>query len=270
MTQMKLSPAGATVACVLMLCSILNLAAAEDRDITNPSQYLRAAVASEDRPEADRARDQHRKPARVLAFFGVAPGQKVAELMTGRGYYIDIISRVVGDSGVAYAHNSPFVLERFAEGPLTERLANPRLSNVVRLDRELEDPGLPRNLDAVLIVLFYHDTFWQGVDREKMNTAVYEALKPGGVYGVVDHHAPAGSGDRDVKTLHRVDAELVKKEILAAGFEFDGESEMLHHPEDTRDYNVFRDVETKRDRTDRFIFRFRKPAAVPAGLPVAP
>jgi len=260
----------AAVAWLLILSGVPDPAAAEDGNAAYLPQYLRAAVASEDRPEADRARDQHRKPADVLAFFGIAPGQKVAELMTGRGYYIDIISRVVGDNGVAYAHNSPFVLQRFAEEPLTERLANPGLSNVVRLDRELEDPGLPGNLDAVLIILFYHDTFWQGVDREKMNKAVYGALKPGGVYGVVDHHAQAGSGDRDVKTLHRVDAALVKKEILAAGFELDGESEILRHPEDTRDYNVFRDVETKRDRTDRFVFRFRKPAAVPSGLPVAP
>lgn len=268
--QIQFLLTGTVVACLLMLCGISGPAAAADGSAANPPQYLRDAVGSEDRPEADRARDQYRKPADVLAFFGVAPGQKVAELMTGRGYYIDIISRVVGDNGVAYAHNSPFVLRRFAAQPLTERLANPRLRNVVRLDRELEDPGLPGNLDAVLIILFYHDTFWQGVDREKMNKAVYEALKPGGIYGVVDHHAQAGSGDRDVKTLHRVDAALIKKEILAAGFELDGESEILRHPEDTRDYNVFRDVETKRDRTDRFIFRFRKPDSAPSGLPVDP
>jgi predicted methyltransferase len=232
---------------------------------TNLPRYLKDAVATEDRPAADRARDEHRKPAEILAFFGIKPGQNVAELMTGRGYYIDIISRVVGEEGTAYAHNSPFVLARFAEKPLTERLTNPRLSNVVRLDRELEDPGLPKNLDAVLIVLFYHDTYWQEVDREKMNRAIFAALKPGGIYGVVDHHAQTGSGDRDVRTLHRVDADLVKREVVAAGFEFDGESRILHHPEDTRDYNVFRDVKTRRDRTDRFVFRFKKP-----GAPVRP
>ena len=268
--RMALSPSGAAVACLLVLCGMSGPAGGEDRDAMKLPRYLRDAVASEDRPGVDRARDQHRKPAEVLAFFGVAPGQKVAELMTGRGYYVDIISRVVGDSGVAYAHNSPFVLRRFAERPLTERLANPQLRNVVRLDRELEDPGLPKNLDAVLIILFYHDTFWQGVDREKMNKAVHEALKPGGIYGVVDHHARAGSGSRDVKTLHRVDADLVKKEIVDAGFVFDGESGILREPEDTRDYNVFRDVEKKRDRTDRFVFRFRKAASVVPGHLVAP
>lgn len=248
------------VALGVTLMAGADIAAGEPATPTVP-RYLSDAVASPDRPEDDRVRDPHRKPAEVLAFFGIAPGQRVAELMTGRGYYVDIIARVVGENGTAYAHNSPFVLQRFAEGPLTERLTNPRLKNVVRLDRNLETPGLPENLDAVLIILFYHDTFWQGVDRARMNQAVFRALKPGGVYGVVDHHAQAGSGARDVQTLHRVDAELVKREILDAGFELDGESDILRHPEDTRDYSVFRDRETRRDRTDRFVFRFRKPAA---------
>ena len=109
------------------------------------------------------------------------------------------------------------------------------------------------------MVLFYHDTYWQGVDRTKMNKAVFDALAPGGIFGIVDHVAEAGSGDRDVSSLHRVDPELVKKELLAAGFVLDGESSILHNPEDRHDYNVFRDVRTNRDQTDRFVYRFRKP-----------
>lgn len=258
---------------ILSLCLVAGAFAGEDKDAAAaaPSglpKYLTDAVASPDRPEEDRVRDANRKPAEILAFFGIQPGQRVAELMTGRGYYIDIIARVVGEYGKAYAQNSPFVLERFAEKPLTKRLQNPALRNVVRLDRELEDPGLPENLDAVLMILFYHDTFWQGVDRDRMNKAVFDALRPGGIYGIIDHRAEDGSGDRDVKTLHRVDADLVKKEILRAGFEFDRETLIFKNPKDTRDYSVFRDVETNRDRTDRFVFRFRKPVK-PISTPVS-
>jgi len=119
-------------------------------------------------------------------------------------------------------------------------------------------PAVDASADAMLMILFYHDTYWQEIDRRAMNRAVFDALKPGGLYGIVDHHAEAGSGSRDVKSLHRVDAELVKREILAAGFEFDAESDGLRHPEDDRSANVF-DAGI-RGRTDRFVFRFRKPS----------
>lgn len=209
------------------------------------------------RPAEDVARDADRKPSEVLDFFGIDEGMRVVELMAGRGYYVHMLAQRVGPSGHVYAHNSPFVLKRFAEKPLSDRLADPALANVERLDTELDDPRLPEGLDAVMIVIFYHDTYWQEVDRAKMNAAVFAALKPGGVYGVIDHHAEAGSGDRDVKRLHRVDAELVKREIVAAGFELEAESDLLRHPEDDRTINVF--DEAIRGKTDRFVYRFRKP-----------
>ncbi len=219
---------------------------------------ITAAVTSAGRPAEDRARDSDRKPDAILRFFEITPGQRVAELMTGRGYYAELLSRVVGSKGAVIAQNNAFVVKRFADEPLNERLANPELANVNRVDAELADPGLPNELDAVLMILFYHDTYWQEIDRRAMNRAVFDALKPGGLYGIVDHHAEAGSGSRDVKSLHRVDAELVKREILAAGFEFDAESDGLRHPEDDRSANVF-DAGI-RGRTDRFVFRFRKPS----------
>ncbi len=219
---------------------------------------IAAAVAHPDRPAADRDRDADRKPAEVVRFFGVEPGMKVADLMTGFGYYAEIFARVVGPTGTVYAQNNKFVVERFADKPLGERLARLGLDYVVRLDRELEDPGLPEGeLDVAVLVLFYHDTYWQKTDRAAMNKAIYAALKPGGVFGVVDHHAAAGSKDRDVQTLHRVDAEMVKAEILAAGFVLDAESDVLRRPEDDRTKNVF--DKTIRGKTDRFVYRFRKP-----------
>ena len=218
---------------------------------------IELAVSAKGRPAEDVARDADRKPQDVMRFFEIEPGQRIAELMTGKGYYAELLARVVGPEGRVHAQNSAFVLKRFAEAPLSERLSNPELANVERLDSELATPRLPKDLDTVLMILFYHDTYWQEIDRAAMNRAVFDALKPGGIYGIIDHHAEAGSGSRDVETLHRVDAAIVRDEILAAGFELEAESSLLRHPEDSRESNVF-DGKV-RGRTDRFIYRFRKP-----------
>ena len=227
--------------------------------------HIKKAVENADRPETDRVRDARRKPGEVLAFLGLKPGDHVADLMSGIGYYSEILVRAVGENGKVYGHNSPFVVNRFAQrlgegGAWPQKFEQPAWKNAVRIVKVLEEPGLPdQELDLVIMVLFYHDTFWQEVDRTKMNHAVFAALKPGGVYGIVDHHAQAGSGERDVQSLHRVDVETVKKEIIAAGFVLDGESDILSNPKDSRDYNVFRDFNDNRDQTDRFVLRFRKP-----------
>ena len=240
------------LAVALLLCITALLTVADDAS----ANAIADAVTAAGRPAEDRVRDGDRKPDAILRFFEIAPEQRVAELMTGRGYYADLLSRVIGPKGVVLAQNNAFVVKRFADEPLKERLANPELANVVRVDAELEDPGLPSELDAVLMILFYHDTYWQEVDRRAMNRAVFEALKLGGIFGVVDHHAEARSGSRDVKSLHRVDAEIVKGEILEAGFVLDAESDVLRHPKDDRTANVF-DAGI-RGKTDRFVYRFRK------------
>ena len=227
---------------------------------TSSGAELEAAVNAPGRPAADRERDGNRKPVEVLRFCGIREGMAVAELMSGSGYYTESLSAALGEQGRFYAHNSPFVLNRYAEKPITERLARLDASNITRIDAEPEQPGLPTGLDAVLLIRFYHDFYWQEVDREAVNRAVYEALAPGGTYCVLDHHAEQGSGDRDVKRLHRVDAEMVKSEILAAGFEWDGQSEVLRNPEDDRTWSIFDDNAARRDQTDRFLFRFSKPA----------
>jgi predicted methyltransferase len=222
--------------------------------------HLADAMASPDRPAEDRELDQHRDPAAVLGFFGIEPGMTVADLMAGRGWYTEILARAVGPTGAVYAQNNKFVVERFADKPMAERLARPGLENVKRWDRELENLELPAGqVDAVLMVLFYHDTYWQKTDRKKMLAEIYAALEPGGVFGVIDHHAAAGTGGTAVKTLHRIEAELVKKEILDAGFELAAESDLLRHPNDDRTLNVFDDK--IRFETDRFIYKFVKPAA---------
>lgn len=242
--------------------------AATEPAATEPSpedeQALQAAVASEQRPADDRARDEARKPYEVLRFFDIRPGMHVADLGAGGGYLSEIVARAVGPQGRVYVQNCPFVIERFAAKPLGDRLARLDMAHVKRLDTEFDELGLPAGeLDAVLMVLFYHDTFWMPKaaggtpDRAKMNRAIFDALKPGGVFGVIDHHAEAGSGERDVQTIHRIDAELVKQEILAAGFELDAESDLLRHSDDDHTRNVFDPA--LRGNTDQFIYRFRKP-----------
>ena len=230
------------------------------------SSEVKAAVASKERAEADRVRDEHRKPAEILSLMGVKPGMKVADLTSGGGYYTDIISRIVGKSGQVIAHNPPFVVNRFASFFTDEEKGWPAKfktkqwkSNVVKNLDELDTINLGVGVDAAIMVLFYHDTVWQGVNREMMNRRIFNALKPGGVYMIVDHSAKPGTGIEDVKRLHRIDKQVVIDEITKVGFKLDLDSKLLSHPEDKRDYIFTRDVQTKRDRTDRMVLKFVKP-----------
>jgi predicted methyltransferase len=223
---------------------------------------LRAIVAAADRSEADRALDAGRRPAELLAFLGVAPGMKVAELGAGGGYTTELLARAVGPAGVVYGQNSRFILERFAEKPWSERLKKPVMKQVVRVDREFADPLPPeaRDLDAVILVLFYHDTVWMEVDRDAMNRAVFKALKPGGVFAIVDHSGRDGSGVTEVKTLHRIEEKVVRGELERAGFRLAGEASFLRNPADPRDWNASPMVAAdKRGTSDRFVLKFVKP-----------
>ena len=230
----------------------------------------REAVADPLRPEEDRMRDADRRPAELLAFFRIGEGMRVADLQGTAGYYTELLSSVVGPQGRVYVQNNDFVLSRFAGEPLTQRLLRLKAAdriNVERVDAEVDEMELPAGIDAAIFVRFYHDLFWLPTpdgdlaDRAEFLRRVYAALKPGGVFGIVDHHAEPGSGARDAADaesgLHRIDVGLVKHEVLAAGFELEAESDLLSNPADTRDWNIFK--ENRRDKTDRFVLRFVKP-----------
>jgi predicted methyltransferase len=225
------------------------------------SAPIRAAIAAPDRTEADRALDAGRKPGEVLTFFQVAPGQKIGELFAGGGATTELLARVVGDSGKVYAQNTKEIMDKFARKPWTERAAKPVMKNVVGVELPTDAPFPPeaKDLDAVITILNYHDFVWQKADMAKLNAAVFAALKPGGVYGIVDSSAAAGSGVRDVETLHRIDEDVVKQQVLAAGFVLDGESELLRNPADARDWNSSpKAAGARRGTSDRFVLRFIK------------
>lgn len=221
-----------------------------------------AALAAADRSADDRALDAGRKSDQWLSFFGVAPGMHVGEIAAGGGVTSELLARIVGPTGVVYGENPSSFLQRFAEKPWSERLAKPVNKNVIRSDREPDAPFPPeaQNLDVVLSILVYHDTVWLGVDRAKMNRAIFAALKPGGVYGVIDHSGRAGTGSTETQTLHRIEESVVRDEIEKAGFVLDAEASFLKNPNDTRDWSASpRFAGEKRGTSDRFVLRFKKP-----------
>jgi len=226
-----------------------------------PSLSLQAVVEAADRDAGDLALDRGRHPAELLAFFGVAPGMKVAEIGAGGGYTTELLARVVGVDGVVYGENSKLILS-FAGKAWTERLQKPIMKKVVRVDRELDEPLPPEatGLDLVINAYTYHDTVWMKVDRDKMNAAIFAALKHGGIYGIADHSARPGSGLADVQTLHRIDEDTLKQEIARAGFRVQAEGDFLRNPSDARDWNDSpRAAAERRGTSDRFVIRFVKP-----------
>lgn len=224
---------------------------------------ISAAINSPERPAADKALDKGRRPDQILAFYGIKPGMKIADVFAGGGYMTELFSRVVGPTGTVYSQNGPFS-EKFKkiEDAWDARLKEPALKNVVKVDKPFNAPDLlpvpPDSLDAVIIHLNYHDLVGFKLDRENVNAAVFKALKPGGIYGIVDHSAPAGSGAADTATTHRIDEDFLIKDVEKAGFKLSGASSALRHPEDDRTWLVFK----HRGETDRFMLKFTKAPAM--------
>ena len=205
--------------------------------------------------------DPGRRPAELLTFLHATRGMRVGELLAGAGYTAELLARAVAPDGVVYAENPRFVMPSVGE-PWQKRLSTPAAKNVVRVDRELDDPFPPdaRDLDLVVINLVYHDTIWLGVDREKMNHAIFAALKKGGRCAVIDHSARPGRGIADVRTLHRIDEAVVRDEFRRAGFVLEGGDSFLRNPSDTRDWNDSPVLAGQRRGTsDRFALLFVKP-----------
>ena len=210
--------------------------------------------------QADALTDPSMKRAEVLGFIGVKPGDRVADIVAGR--FVRALSAAVGPKGKVFAVMPAEVVKAHPEvlGTLTKLAAQPDYANVEVSTPPINTPALPAKLDAVFIRQNYHDLhdkFMGPADVAAFNKAVFAALKPGGVYVVLDHAAAAGSGLRDTDTIHRIDPATVKAEVTAAGFKFDGESSVLANPADDHGKMVFDPA--IRGHTDQFLYRFKKP-----------
>jgi len=212
---------------------------------------IAAAVADERRPEADTARDASRKPAEIVAFAGVAPGDKVAEIAPGGGYYTRVLAATVGPQGRVYALMPGFFANRPGGLDAINALAE-QYGNIEVVVIDYAETELPEPVDLVWTTENYHDL--ANGDIAQVNAWVAGALKPGGIYFVEDHDAP-GTGTSATGTLHRIDAEAVKQQVAAAGFALEAESDLLDNPNDPHDASP-REFDGV---SDKFALRFRKP-----------
>lgn len=245
----RIRAAAMAAACAILLAAPPAPAASSDIGAT--------VVAAPDRSDADRKMDARREPAKLLDFAGVKPGMTVLDLMAGGGYTTELLARAVGKTGKVYAQNSPAALEK-ALTSMTERLKKPELANTVSVSTPTDAPfpdGV-KDVDLVTFVLNYHDTTFLPVDRAKMNKAVFDGLKHGGTYVIVDHAAKAGDGATVGKSLHRIEESTVIAEVEAAGFKKESEGDFLRQPSDPKDQPFFKMGEQP---TDQFVLKFKKP-----------
>lgn len=222
--------------------------------------YIKAAVADSHRPAAQRALDKDRKPAECIAFAGIKPGDTVVEILPGGGYFTRIFSKIVGPTGHVYEiQPGGKGMGMGRKPPVYAIAADPAYGNVTVISSSLNDFKVPVKADYVWTSDNYHDMHNPGLhtNMTKYNTSVYNALKPGGIYMVIDHVAKAGTGTADTNTLHRIDPAVAMKEITSVGFKFVGKSNALHNPNDNHTLRIFNPK--IRHRTDQFIFKFQKP-----------
>ena len=246
---------------LLMLATAAAIGSAALAQGDVPPGYATAAVAAADRPAEDRARDADRKPAAMIAFAGIKPGDTVADIIPGSGYFTRVFAKAVGPRGHVYAVVPAALLARMpkAADPVRALAAEPGYRNVRAVVLPMSATAAPGSLDVAWTAQNYHDIYNNDPSAgAAFDASVFRALKPGGVFVVVDHVAAAGTDDAAAKPLHRIDPEKVKAQVIAAGFVLEAQSQVLANPADTHDKPVFDPA--IRGRTDQFAFKFRKPA----------
>lgn len=224
-----------------------------------------AAVNDISRSDTDRALDEFRKPADVLSFFQIETGMAVLDVFAGGGYYTEILSYLVGPTGsVTLYNNDPW--DNFVKQQVDARLSDNRLPNVERLTLVPEAlTDVDRTYDAAIFILGMHDLYyedekngWPRINIEQFTGNLHRLIKPGGVLGIIDHNAAAGTDPEVVgESLHRVDPAVIVRDLEAAGFKLEASSDLLANPDDDLTGLVFSDA--LRWRSDRSVLRFRKP-----------
>jgi predicted methyltransferase len=237
----------------LLVFAALLLPACQSMDGGISRERVAEILASPDRSDADRTNDRRRRPQDLLHFIGPRPGMTVLDVSAGGGYTTELLARAVGPSGKVYAQ-----VPRNADR-VQARMKNPALGHIVPLVRPFEQPLPPEvsagSLDLVTLMFNYHDFGHLKVDREKVNRAVFAALKPGGYYVVADHSGRAGTGISESRTLHRIEESFLRREVEAAGFRLAEEGHFLRNPNDPRDKETPDPPMPK----DEFVLKFVKP-----------
>jgi predicted methyltransferase len=216
--------------------------------------YVRHAIESPQRSAEQTARDVNRKPAELLSLSGVRPGERVIEFASFGQYFTTLLSDIVGPGGMVYMFDLPYTDQRFGAAGRAFAAAHPN-TRYQLVDYNVLD--LPQHVDVVFNVLYYHDLGLNNIDTASLNARIFRALKPGGIYFVVDHNAVPGSGRRDTRALHRIDPAVIRQEVTAAGFELVSQSDLLANSGDDHTQSVF--APGLRGHTDQTVFKFRKP-----------
>jgi len=271
---------GALAAAALALAGCTSPGAAAPADALAPARVAEI-LASPDRTEADRTNDLRRKPYEMLNFVGMRPGMVALDLSAGGGYTSELLARTTGPTGRVYAQSPPRVARpapaqpEGAATPVTPPTASAsassppvpaglavrakRVDNIVVVVQPFEDPvpaeRAANGLDLVTLMFNYHDLGHMGVDRARMNRAVFAALKPGGLYVIADHSGRPGTGISESGTLHRVEETFLRQEVESAGFRLVGSGNFLRNPNDPRDRNTPDPPQPK----DEFVLKFVKP-----------
>lgn len=241
-----------------------------------PAERIAQIVASPDRLPADRTNDQRRKPQEMLAFIGLRPGLVALDLSAGGGYTTELLARAIGPEGRVYGQRAPrgsapppaapeggsrpAPAAPAAARPLLEvRAENLKAGRILPVLLPFESP-VPAEvaaggLDLATLMFNYHDLGHMGVDRDRMNRAVFAALRPGGVYVIADHSGRPGTGISEAGTLHRIEEAFLRAEVERAGFRLLAEGQFLRNPADPRDRNNPEPPMPK----DEFVLKFVKP-----------
>jgi predicted methyltransferase len=237
--------------CVLGMSLASNVRAQDDQ-----ATHMRMALASPERPAEDKARDAARKPIETIQFLGIESGMKVMDVIAAGGWFTEVLSAAVGPTGKVYSQNPDFFVQRqgFMEA---EKERAERLGNVIPVHGDVPKAGLDGQLDAALTAQNLHDIYnGPGGEQAALEfvKGIYDVLKPGGVFGVIDHVGIAG---QDNAQFHRIQEQQAKDVLTKAGFKIEAESDILHNPADDHTKGV-RDPSV-RGHTDQFLIRARKP-----------
>lgn len=244
----------------LMLGAMLALTLSTGAAYAKPTPAMEAAVADKGRPEADTKRDADRKPAEMLDFAGIKPGMVVGDFLPGGGYFTRIFAKAVGPKGKVLAITNPPPANATTPPPIIAIAADPQYGNITLVSTGIGSFKLPEKVDVMWTSQNYHDLYLTrfNLDVPAVTKEIYDAVKPGGVFIVLDHRAADGAPVKETaNTLHRIDPASVRKTVEAAGFKYEGESKVLVNPADDHTKGVFDPA--LRGHTDQFIYKFRKP-----------